>query len=67
MDTQEKLRSALKDAMKAGEDRKKSVIRMAISSIRNAEIDRQKGLDEPEVLAILQKEIKSRRETIEGA
>ncbi|NIW50504.1 MAG: GatB/YqeY domain-containing protein, partial [Gammaproteobacteria bacterium] len=67
MNKKDELQQALKDAMKAGNDRKKRVVRMAISSIRNAEIDRQKDLEEPEVLAILQKEIKSRRETIEGA
>lgn len=67
MKTKEKLQAALKDAMKSKDDRMKRVVRMAISMIRNAEIDRRKDLDEPEVLAIVQKEIKSRRETIEGA
>lgn len=67
MNKKDELQQALKDAIRSGNDRKKRVVRMAIASIRNAEIDHQKDLEEPEVLAILQKEIKSRRETIEGA
>lgn len=67
MNTKEKLRIALKEAMKAGDNIRKSTIRLALSAIKNAEIEKKRELEETEVLAILQKEVKSRRETIEGA
>ena len=66
MNTKEKLRIALKEAMKAGDNIRKSTIRLALSAIKNAEIEKKRELEETEVLAILQKEVKSRRETIEA-
>jgi uncharacterized protein len=67
MDTKEKLEQALHTAMKAGDDVTKRTIRMALAAIRQMEIDKQIKLDEAAVLAILQKEIKTRRESIEEA
>jgi uncharacterized protein YqeY len=65
--TKEQLTQALKDAMRAQDDLRKRTVRMALAAIKNAEIDKQSELDEPAVHAILQKEVKARRETIEGA
>lgn len=67
METKEKLSQALKDAMRARDELRKRTIRLALAAIKNTEIDAQRELEESEVLAILQKEVKSRRETIEGA
>jgi uncharacterized protein YqeY len=67
METKAKLESALKEAMKAGDDVRKRTIRMALAAIRQQEIDRQVQLDEAAVLAILQKEIKTRKEAVEEA
>ena len=67
MDTKSKLNQALKTAMREGDQLGKSVLRMALAAIKNAEIDKRAELDDPGVLGILQKEVKSRRETIEGA
>jgi len=67
MDTKLKLENALKDAMRAGDEIKKRTVRMALAAIKQAEIDRQVSLDEAAVLAILQKEIKMRREALEEA
>ncbi|MBC8506579.1 MAG: GatB/YqeY domain-containing protein [Anaerolineales bacterium] len=67
MSTKEKLTQSLKDALKAKDVRRKRVVRMAMTSIKNAEVDKKGELDEPDVLAILQKEVKARHETIEGA
>ena len=67
MNTQEKLKQALKDAMRARDALRKRVVRMAMTAIKNAEIEKGDSLDEPEVLSILQKEVKARHETIEGA
>jgi uncharacterized protein YqeY len=67
MSIKEQLQTQLKDAMRAGDDLKKSTLRMAISAIRLAEIDKGSELDDNAILAILQKEVKSRQESIEEA
>lgn len=67
MNTKEKLYAAFKDAMKKGEDLKKTTLRMALAAIKNAEIDAREPVDESRVLAILQKEVKARREAIADA
>jgi uncharacterized protein YqeY len=67
MDTKEKLEIALREAIKAGDDVRKRSIRMALAAIRQVEIDRQVKLDEAAVLGIIQKEIKTRKESVEEA
>jgi uncharacterized protein YqeY len=67
MTTKTLLENALKDAMRAGDDLRKRTLRMAISAIRMAEIDKGGALDENAILAILQKEVKSRQESIADA
>lgn len=67
MELKAKLESDLKDAMRASDDIRKRTLRMVIASIKNAEIDRQVKLDDPAIFAIMQKEIKSRREVISEA
>jgi len=67
METKTKLEKALKEAMRAGDQVKKRTVRMALAAIKQVEIDRQVSLDEAAVLAILQKEIKTRRESLEEA
>ncbi len=67
MDIKDKLSSAIKDAMRSGDDLKKTTLRMALAAIKNQEIDSRAALDEPAVLAVLQKEVKSRREAISDA
>ncbi len=67
METKSQLENALKEAMRSGDDVRKRTVRMAIAAIRQVEVDRQITLDEVGVLAILQKEIKTRRESLEEA
>jgi uncharacterized protein YqeY len=67
MDTKEKLEVALKEAIRAGDDVRKRSIRMVLAAVRQVEIDRQIKLDESAVLGIIQKEIKTRRESVEEA
>lgn len=69
-DLKQQLHHDLKEALRAGDDQRKSVIRMSLAAITNAEIEkgRQTGdteLDEDEIVAVLQKQAKQRRETIE--
>jgi uncharacterized protein len=65
MDTKLKLENALKDAMRANDDTSKRTLRMALAAIRMTELDKGSAIDETTLLAILQKEIKSRREAIQ--
>ena len=67
METKLQLESDLKDALRAGDNLRKNTLRLALSAIRLAEIDRGSKLDESAVIAILQKEIKARNESIEDA
>jgi len=55
------------DAMRSGDTLRKNTLRMALSSIKLAEIDRGSALDDAAYVGILQKEIKSRRESIADA
>jgi uncharacterized protein YqeY len=64
MTTKIELETSLKDAMRAGDEVRKRTLRMALSAIKQVEIDKKQAPDEPGIAAILQKEIKSRRESI---
>jgi hypothetical protein len=67
MNTKEKINQALKDALRSGDVLRKNTLRMVTAAIKQAEVDGRKELDEQAVLAILQKQIKSREETVEAA
>lgn len=65
----EEINSALKTAMKARDERRVSALRLIIAAINNAEIEAQmRGrapLKQDEIVALLQKMIKQRRESVE--
>ena len=65
--TKEKLSADLKDAMRSKDALRKRVLRLALSALKNSEIDKQGELTEDEIVKIFQKEVKERRDTIEGA
>lgn len=67
METKTKLENDLKDAMRANDDVRKRTIRMVLAAIKQTEIDKQVVLDETGVIGILQKETKTRRESLEEA
>jgi uncharacterized protein YqeY len=67
MDIKSTLQSDLKDAMRHGEETRKSTLRMAISAIKLAEVEKDAHMDEASYLAIIMKEIKARRESIADA
>jgi uncharacterized protein YqeY len=67
MTTTAQLESALKDAMRSRDEVRKRTLRMTLSAIRLVEIDKGKPLDEQGILAVLQKEVKSRQEAISEA
>jgi uncharacterized protein YqeY len=63
------INNALKDAMKAGEARRVSTLRMVNSTLKNADIEaRGQGkpaLNDEDALGVLQKMIKQRHESVE--
>ena len=67
MSIKEKLRDELTTALKAGDAQRKTTLRMALASIKNAEVEARGEIKEDLVLNLIQKEVKARQETIEGA
>ena len=61
------LNDSMKDAMKSGDDVRKRTIRMALAAVKQAEVDKRIELDDAAIMALLQKEIKNRRESLEEA
>ncbi|MCY3570870.1 MAG: GatB/YqeY domain-containing protein [Chloroflexi bacterium] len=62
----EQLRSDLRDAMRAKDAPRRNTIRMVEAAIKNAEIEKRgTELAESDILAILQRQVKQRRESIE--
>lgn len=66
MDVRARLDADMKQALKNKQKIRLSTIRMVRTAIKNAEIDRQKTLTEDEVLAILNRELKQRRDSLQA-
>jgi uncharacterized protein len=64
MDIKSTLQADLQDAIRHGEEVRKSTLRMTLTAIKLAEVDKGTQLDDAACLAVIQKEIKSRRESI---
>jgi len=65
MSLSERLNEDMKQAMKSQDKFKLSVIRMVRSAIKNIEIDERRTLDDNEVLDILSREIKQRKDSLQ--
>jgi len=64
MSLKDKLAADLKQAIRQGDQQRKSTLRMVMAAIQNAEIEKRRELDEGDLLAIIAKEAKQRRESI---
>jgi len=64
MSLKQQLQNDLRDALRARDERRKSVVRMTLAAITNAEIKHGGDLDDADVAAVLQKQAKQRRDTI---
>jgi len=62
----QKLGDDLKQAMKSGDEVKRSTIRLLMAAINNAEIARQASLEDADLLGIIAKEVRQRKESIEA-
>lgn len=67
MNLKTQLNDSMKDAMKSGDEVRKRTVRMALAAIKQAEVDKRIELDDVAVIALLQKEVKNRRESLEEA
>ena len=65
MSLMEKLTADMKEAMKHGEKERLSVIRLVRGAVRQAEIDGKKTLSDDEIIGVITKEVKMRRDSIE--
>ena len=64
MTLKERLTEDMKSAMKGAEKQRLSTIRMAQAAIKQREVDERIALDDAQVLAVLEKMIKQRKESI---
>ena len=67
MDTKAKLNESMKDAMKTGDEVRKRTVRMVLAAVKQAEVDKRADMDDMAIVALIQKEIKNRREALEEA
>ena len=66
-DVKAKLQDALKQAMVSKDAGRRDVLRLMMSAIKQVEVDERRTLSDDETLAILQREVKKRRESIDEA
>lgn len=67
MSVKKELQLALTQAMKDKDEIRKVPLRLVMAAVKEAEIEKKEALEDGEVLRILQKEAKSRLDTIEDA
>lgn len=60
----ERIQGDLADAIRARAETRKSALRMLIAAIKNTEIEARRPLDDDGVVAVIQKQVKQRRESI---
>ena len=65
MSLKEQLDADLRDAMRQAEHTRRDTLRLALSALRNAQIAAGRELTDDDTLAVLAKEAKQRRESIE--
>lgn len=66
MTLQDRIESAMRDAMRARDERRTQTLRMAMSAAHNREIELGKALSDEDYVDILGKQVKQRRESIEA-
>jgi uncharacterized protein YqeY len=64
MPLKERISEDMKAAMRSGEKDRLSVIRLILAAIKQREVDERISLDDAQVLAVLEKMMKQRRESI---
>ena len=62
----QKLTDDLKQAMRGGDKVRRSVLRLVMSAIGNAEIVRRAALEDGDILGLIAREVRQRQESIEA-
>jgi uncharacterized protein YqeY len=65
MELKERLREDMMSAMRAGDVKRRDVLRMVMAAVKQTEVDSLKALDDGGVHEVLRKQIKQRQESIE--
>ena len=64
MSLKEKITQDMKDALRAGDKPRLSVIRLMLAAVKQREVDERITLDDNQVLVVLDKMLKQRRESV---
>ena len=64
MALRDQINNDLKDAMRAGDARRRDALRLLTAALKQKEVDERKALGDPDVVAVIDKMIKQRRESI---
>ncbi len=67
MDIKTQVNESLKEAMRTNDDLRRRTLRMVMAAIKQVEVDKRAALDDAAVMALMQKEIKNRREALNEA
>jgi len=65
MSLKDTLAEDLKDAMRAGDEARKTAIRLVITAVKNAEVAAIKPLDDAGIIGVIGKQAKQRKESID--
>src|SRR5574341_1377179 len=65
MSLKDQLAEDLKDAMRQRDETRKTALRLTIAAIKNAEVAAIKQFDDPDVIGVIAKQAKQRRESID--
>ncbi len=65
MSLKNQIKEDMKSAMKAGEKDRLKVVRLMMAAIKQVEVDKRVELDDAGVLAVLDKMVKQRRDSVE--
>ena len=66
MTLQDRIESAMRDAMRARDERRTQTLRMAMSAAHNRQIELGRTLTDEDYLDVLGKQLKQRRESVEA-
>ena len=64
MSLKDQLTSDMKVAMRAKDSERLRVVRLVLAAIKQVEVDQRKDVDDNAVLAVIEKQVKQRRESI---
>ena len=65
MSLKDQITQDMKSAMKAGEKDRLKVVRLMLAAIKQVEVDKRVELDDADVLSVLDKMVKQRRDSVE--